>query len=202
MNGSRYRDIPDSTEANMQICSYRFLSAIFTCTLCLGIGAGAAGAQVVEFNDTSFPNKATHIRALTVGGAVYDVEFLQLTIPADTDLYGPWPGTFTFDNATDAEAAVVAVNAALNGSLTPATSIGEPGGPGTTQVYGIGYESFELGQTQQCRMWRGVYDPPWGNGASDATFYNTDGRPWAKFSSSLVPVDKTTWGAIKALYPN
>lgn len=156
-------------------------------------------AQTVNFDDPGKPNMATSIKGLTVGGITYDVDFVTV-IPVN--LYGVFPGSFTFSNQTDADQAITELNLALNNSI--AMEVGPVGGAGLS-IYGVGYESFTAGSTQQCRLTRGKYDVTWGSAGQDQTFWNTDERLFASFSSSPVSIfenDQKTQSFGFKNYPN
>lgn len=129
-------------------------------------------------NDVEYDGeeKVSAIRNLVVGGETYDVLF-QTREPVN--VYGAYPGTFSFTTETEAREAVDAVNVVLNDA--GALWVGEPGGT-ELDVYFIGYTSFESsGGVKFCRYEAGNFDPPWGGGFSDQTFYITDPRMWAVF---------------------
>ncbi len=85
------------------------------------MGVGAAQAQTVVFDG----DNATEILDLQVGATLYDVIFLDDTAE---NIYGPEPGVYDFTTSEEAEAAMEAVNDALNTepdvmSVGPAHSI-------------------------------------------------------------------------------
>lgn len=155
-----------------------FLAILSFCT------SSSISAQTVKFDDPLKTNMATSIEGLMIGGVMYDVDFVSV-IPVN--LYGAFPGTFTFNNQTDANQAIAEVNSALNNSN--AIEIGPIGSAGLG-IYGIGYESFTAGASQQCRLTRGKYDVSWGSAGQDQTFWNTDSRLFASFTSSSISIDE------------
>jgi hypothetical protein len=159
------------------------------------LGASAASAEVI-WGDSSEPKKATAITGLMVGGTAYRVDFV-LDWHA-FEVYGPFPGTLTFNTSNEAEEARGAINAALNDA--GATSIGEDGVETNFGLgYNIGYESFIFVSIETIRTVRATYTDTWGSLSENTPAYNQDHKEWAMFSSS-VPVESSSWGRIKALY--
>ena len=74
---------------------FSFLAA-GTMAMGLLLGAGATSAATVLFADGG--TKATGIDDVNIGGTVYDVTFNVQVFAFEE--YGPFPGTFFFNNAT------------------------------------------------------------------------------------------------------
>ncbi len=100
------------------------LTRVFFAVLLLSFGT--ANAQTVHFDDAGDPNKATSITGLTVNDISYDVTFI--VGQEAFHIYGDYPGTFTFTTSDDAEAAVVAMDAALNAANAAEVGINEISG--------------------------------------------------------------------------
>ena len=168
---------------------------LVACALLAGLmlGVHPAVGQTVEFGDGG--TKATAIRELSVGGVLYDVTFA----PSDAalDVYGPFPGMYTFATATEAEAAVDVVLVALNDA--GARSVGEVGNPVDPTIFNIGYEGVD-GDVQIVYVWRGWYDSGgWSGLGQNQWSYLLDEKCYAIFDAT-VPVAPTTWGVLKSLY--
>jgi hypothetical protein len=155
-----------------------------------------AGAEVM-FDNTESPFRATSVVGLEVNGNTYDVTF-DVTIEA-FHVFGPYPGVLNFITAEDAEAAVNALNAALNGA--GALSIGSLEGPIDGQVYVIPFETYENSvQWIKIRIGSIEVGTDWILVVPDEDiFYNLDARTWAVFLSS-VPTEQSTWGDVKSIY--
>jgi hypothetical protein len=164
------------------------------------LGASTASAQTVIFGDSSAPTKATGISDLVVNGITYQVTF-ELEKFA-YEIYGPFPGDFPYFNTrSEAEDAIDAVNAALQGD--GATAIGEEGvqGNGST-AYAIGWESFLLGSIEGITNERALNTggSTWISGSGNTPTYNGDQKDYAVFTSGTTPVESSSWGIIKSLY--
>ena len=107
------------------------------------------GDATVVFGDGG--TKATAITNLVVDGVTYDVE-IETAIPSE--IYGAYPGTYTFTTNADAVTAVEAISAALNAQ--GATHVGQAGEEVDEDRYRIGYESFEFGEIENCRFKLGI----------------------------------------------
>ena len=172
------------------------LLAIFAITMGLLLGTGAAQAQTVIF-DSTIPDKAIGITGLNVNGTTYDVDFIYAT--GAIGIYGQQPGDYDFDNLADAEAAVVAANAALN-----AANVLFVGSEGTgvnfelySKFYFVGFEDGPKirGKVEQVETSLGSRpDATWVQ-SEDLIIYS-DARTWAAFSpaSAPEPVDTVTIG--------
>ena len=160
--------------------------------------AASVDAQDVKFDDSGDPNKATRILGLDVGGTTYDVEFLALRFAYE--IYGDFDSfSSTFDTATEAEAAVDAVIAALNAG--GATKVGETDNEGYP-IFNIGFEKDLAGQTEVIRVWRAIREDgsDWIGFGQNPWSYNLDEKSWAVFHTPT-PTRSSTWGRIKLLYP-
>jgi hypothetical protein len=159
------------------------------------LGASMASAEVI-FGDSSEPNKATSITGQVVNGITYDVTFVLDWFAYE--VYGPFPGAFTFNTSGDAEEARNAVNDALDAA--GATSIGQDGVDTNFGLgYNIGYESFIFLSIESLKTVRASYTGTWGGLTENTPTYNGDHKEWAMFSTS-VPIDSSSWGSVKALY--
>ena len=93
-------------------------------------------------------------------------------------IYGDYPGTYTFTSNTDASAAIMAIDDALNS--TDATTVGEKDKEDSDR-YRIGVDSFEALGTQSTRFRSGIFDMTWQEGLGDSVFYNNELNTWAVF---------------------
>ena len=136
-------------------------------------GSSGGGETSVIHNGT----KATAILNLDVDGIIYDVEFLFATA---SEIYGPYPGNYTFKNNTEAVFAIEAANIALNG--TDAMQVGEEGQEASGR-YRVGYQSFLFGGIENTRFKSGVFEPAsWRVGAEETNPYNDEKVTFAKFT--------------------
>lgn len=92
--------------------------------------SGQAATVIFE----SGTQKAIGIENLNVDTMLYNVIFPRASAE---EIYGPFPGTFTFTTLVTAGEALNAVNLALN--VYNALSVGEPGA--TATLFSIAYES-------------------------------------------------------------
>ena len=136
--------------------------------------AAAGGPTTVEFADGGV--KATAIRNLVVDGVTYDVEFKHAY---PQQIYGDYPGTYTFTSNTDASAAINAIDDALNS--TDATTVGEKDKVDDDR-YRIGLESLTVLEVQNTRFRSGVFDTSWLEGFGDSVLYNADPSTFAVFT--------------------
>jgi len=138
--------------------------------------SGGGGTTTVEFGDGGV--KATAIRNLVVDGVTYDVEF-RFVYPQQ--IYGNYPGTYTFKTNDDAITATEAINAALNN--TDAATVGEEGLVTDEGRYRIGYLSFETGPVENTRFKTGVFEPAsWRTGLEETNPYNSEPVTFAAFT--------------------
>ena len=134
------------------------------------------GDATVVFGDGG--TKATAITNLVVDGTTYDVQ-IRTAIP--NEIYGAYPGTYTFTTNDDATAAVNAINAALNAQ--GATHVGQAGAAVDEDRYRIGYESFEVGLIENCRFKLGIRESSsWKEGFEETNPYNDEPVLWAVFT--------------------
>ncbi len=157
------------------------------------LGASAASAATVTFG--SLQGKAIGITDLDIGGTLYDVLFDE-SAPA-VAVYGAFPGTFTFTTNGDAQAAVIAVDAALNGA--GALTVGQDTSLDTTNnlSFNIAYQSsgpsailgladFQIGSNPTSDQWV--------NSGSGSTSWTAEERTWATFTpAAAVPVPAAVW---------
>ena len=147
------------------------------------LGANVASAATVTFG--SLQGKAIGITDLDIGGTLYDVLFDE-KVPAVL-VYGEFPGTFTFTTNGDAQAAVIAVNAALNGAS--ALTVGEDTALdiSVNLSFNIAYDSsgpsavlgladFQVGSNPTSDQWV--------NSGSGSTSWTAEERTWATFTPS------------------
>ncbi len=136
-----------------------------------------SGDAIVEFGDGG--TKATAIKDLEVDGITYDVEFL---IAKPSEIYGDWPGTYTFTTNDDAVAAVDAVNTALNDFS--ATRVGKEGEVADEGRYRIGYMDVVLLEINNTRFKLGIFEPAsWREGLEETNPYNAEPVTWAVFTA-------------------
>jgi hypothetical protein len=147
------------------------------------LAPGMAGALTI--NETS-PGSgiATDIEDLDVGGTLYDVLFVRLTA---NNFYG---GTYDFGNATDANAAVDAINAAFNNSGFVFARVG-PTDTANTENFYIGYADGSAGnvlgtqgQTNTAVIWENL---------GSSLIPNDFSTMWAGFSPAGVPEPAAAW---------
>ena len=138
--------------------------------------ASVGGGELsVEFGDGG-TTKATAIRNLVVDGVTYDVEF-KIVVP--NQIYGAYPGTYTFTSNAETVTAINAISDALN--ATGAAVVGAPGGAEEGR-YRIGYESFELATIENTRFNTGVFEPAtWREGLEETSPYNDEPVTYAEF---------------------
>jgi hypothetical protein len=157
------------------------LQLISMLAICLVQGIYTSEAQTVVFGDAQSPLKATEIKNLDVAGTSYNVTFPQQVTA--NGVYGGFPGTFTFNTNTEAEAAVDAVMAALNND--GAISVGEASQSGVgSEIFNIGYEEELVGSIESIHVWRAGYDVSnnWTGLGQNTWTYNLDERSYAAFS--------------------
>jgi PKD repeat protein len=119
------------------------VSALFAGNLLVGAGTAQAQGVLCEGSPDPVPCDATHTNAVQilgveVQGVGYDVVFVNDTVE---DVYGQYPGTYTFADGTSdgrlAQIANSAVVAALNTAPTVTTV-----GPSESAFFDIGYRGF------------------------------------------------------------
>ena len=138
--------------------------------------SGGGGETTVEFADGGV--KATAIRNLVVDGVTYDVEF-KIRYPQQ--IYGDYPGTYTFTSNDDAITAIEAVDVALN--TTDAAKVGEAGLVTEEGRYRIGYASFIALTVENTRFKSGIFEPAsWRVGAEETSPYNDEPVTYAIFT--------------------
>ena len=174
-------------------------SAIFVALL---LSSGMANAQTVHFDDTVHPTKATSITDLTVNGTAYDISF-DTEIEA-VNIYGAYPGTYTFATEADASAAVTAMNAELEANS--ATKIGNVGGA-EYQSFRIGFEGYLFGPSdiEYCKTSIGQKPgATWILIPSEGAIYNQDFRHWAVFVPAGTPtgISVELSGVAVNIFPN
>jgi hypothetical protein len=134
------------------------------------------GDATVVFGDGG--TKATAITDLVVDGTTYDVQ-IKTAIP--NEIYGAYPGTYTFTTNDEATAAVKAINAALNAQ--GATHVGQAGEAVDEDRYRIGYEKLDIGATENCRFKLGIRESStWKEGFEETNPYNAEPVLWAVFT--------------------
>ena len=162
-------------------------------TMGLLLGTSAAQAETVLF-DPDFPTRALGIEDLEFGGTLYDVDFILGEVGFAYD--SGFPYVFDFPTSSAAQAAVIAVNAAL--TAAGALSVGQPGAEDVdfSTLYEVGWraEKQDLAVASIVSVWQGtIIDlEPWQE-LSDFTF-STDPRWWAKFTLVGPPPDPVTIG--------
>ena len=138
--------------------------------------AAAGGTTTVIFADGG--TKATGITDLVVDGVTYDVEFIDDT---PLEIYGTFPGTYTFTETVDAEAAMDVINSALNDA--DATAAGQAGSSDEYDKYRVGVEGFLAGPVEQCRFRFAKFGTSWVNSAfGETTTYDDESSMFAKFT--------------------
>jgi hypothetical protein len=141
----------------------------------------AGGGDVtVVFGDGG--TKATAITNLVVDGVTYDVLFKYV---APGEIYGTYPGTFTFTTNADANTALVAINVEFN--KVTVNSIGQAGETFDETRYRIGYEAFQTTpgtQTQDnCRFKFGSKQTDWIENTEETAPWNEQpGLIFAEFT--------------------
>ncbi len=175
------------------------LTRVFFAVLLLSFGT--ANAQTVHFDDAGDPNKATSITGLTVNDISYDVTFI--VGQEAFHIYGDYPGTFTFTTSDDAEAAVVAMDAALNAANAAEVGINEISGvesfyvPWTSYLDGLDLENigFWYGSIQ--------FDPTWVPNDGIA-YYPVDARNWTVFTATggTTGLNEELSGVSISVFPN
>ena len=157
------------------------------------LGANVASAATVTFG--SLQGKAIGITDLDIGGTLYDVLFDE-KVPAVL-VYGEFPGTFTFTTSGDAQDAVIAVNAALNGENARIVGEDTPLDISVNTSFNIAYDSsgpsavlgladFQVGSNPTSDQWV--------NSGSGSTSWTAEERTWATFTpAAAVPVPAAVW---------
>ncbi len=160
----------------------------------------AANAQTVHFDDISRPEMATSITGLTVNGTSYDITWSAVL--EAVNVFGAYPGTYTFSTESDATAAVTAMSAILN--TKSALQVGVVGGVGS-EVFTVPFESFISGGTESCWFIVGSRSGPpqtdWSTRQKEQVFWNVNGRTWAIFSGSVGINEELSGVSVKA-FPN
>ena len=166
--------------------------AVFLLSFC------TANAQTVNFDDAAHPGKATSITGLTVAGSTYDVSF---DLNEANNVYGAFPGTYTFSTYATAEDAVDAMNAALNEAN--ALKVGQVDGAEFPSFY-IGYEGSGDGpsRVEWCNWDAGTFiDATWTNINGGVWTYNGDSRNYTVFTL-VTGVNEELEGTPISIYPN
>jgi hypothetical protein len=122
-------------------------------------------------------NTATGIENLEVNGSFYNVEFV---FDSAINVYGS-PRVFDFKNETDADAAVEAVIAALNGE-SAVTGVG----PQSSPSFLIGYSERTIFGFPFTNSWQGRYIGSWVNTEFD-TDEADDNKTYADFTVASDP---------------
>jgi hypothetical protein len=136
-----------------------------------------SGDVTVVFGDGG--TKATAITDLVVDGVTYDVQ-IRTAVP--NEIYGTYPGTYTFTTNAEAVTAVEAINNALNEA--GASHVGHAGQAVDEDRYRIGYESFEVGAIENCRFKLGIRESSsWKEGFEETNPYNDEPVLWAVFTT-------------------
>jgi hypothetical protein len=157
------------------------------------LGANVASAATVVFG--SLEGKAIGITDLDIGGTLYDVLFPE-RVPAVL-VYGEFPGTFTFTTSGDAQAAVIAVDAALNGAN--ALTVGQDTLLDTSVnlSFNIAYKSTgptALLGLAEFQVGSNPTSDQWVNSGSGSTSWTAEERTWATFTpAAAVPVPAAVW---------
>ena len=162
---------------------------LLTVVVTMGLLLGTSAAQEAEvIFDQDVTTKAIGILNLEIDGTRYNVDFI--TADALT-VYDPLPpGDFDFNTSASAQAAVVAVNDALNAN--DALLVGSENGE-ESQFYYVGWNSATSGTLGIVNVWRGrIIDLEWTT-TPEATF-NFDARTWATFTLAGPPPDPVTIG--------
>ena len=159
----------------------RFLVA--TALLCTGL---AAHAFTVDLDGTN----ATGIRNLDIGGTFYDVtfEFAQAnTAPIACGSAVPCDAFFVSDDGSAAQAAVTAINAALN--PTVAITVGST----AKTSYFVPYDK-QAGTPENLPSWQGIFVAnAWQALDAGGGLDGTDVIELARFSPAVVPVPPAAW---------
>ena len=135
---------------------------------------GSGGGTTTVVHDGT---QATAILNLVVDGITYDVEFL-FAVPSE--IYGAYPGTYTFNTKSEAATAIEAANVALNGTIV--ALVGEEGQEASGR-YRVGYLSFEASGTENTWFKLGWFEPAsWNVGLEETNLYNADPVTFAKFT--------------------
>jgi hypothetical protein len=170
-------------------------NALAICTLAMSLLllASAASAETVVFGELA--GKAIGITELDIGGTLYDVLFPE-RVPAVL-VYGAFPGTFTFTTNGDAQAAVIAVDAALNDAN--ALTVGQDTSLDTTNnlSFNIAYQSIGPTALLGLADFQTGSNPTsdqWVNSGSGSTSWAGEERTWATFTpAAAVPVPAAVW---------
>jgi hypothetical protein len=130
--------------------------------------ASESGETTVVFGEGG-TTKATGIHNLVVDGVTYDVVFEE---DLAVNLFGGYPGTYTFTEVETARTAAEAMNIALNDAL--ATNTG-PVDEKTEQRYRIAYKGeVSVGGKEKVIFWLAKYNnPSWENEGSDEELYDS-----------------------------
>jgi len=177
--------------------------ATLVVTLGLLLGANAAPAANVKFEDPNNPNQATRIENFGIDSELYTVVFTNTEIVA-ADIYGAFPGTFDFTNSAAANEAANAVNIELN--QAGAHTVGAVG-LGASRGYRIGFGSEEVEsppgpKIEAVLFWEsetGVA-PTWMTNVLGVGSYNTGEAVWAGFIwSGSAPEPVTIGGTVTDL---
>ena len=167
---------------------FKLTVILATCVVALGLLLGASAAQAAEvIFDPVVPGKANGITDLDVGGTPYNVAFTTLLDPIE--VYGPFPGVYTFTTDTAASGAVNAVSAALTDSSENVFGVGAAGFDDiSSDLYNIGYKGDFIdvplvGDVRSLFVVGGFGDEGvWGNGGLDVYAYIEDPKIFATFT--------------------
>ena len=158
---------------------------------------GIANAQTINYDDPAHPNKATSISGFVLNGITYDVAFTGSE--KAVDIYGAFPGVYTFNTTADSFDAVTAINVLF--TAEDVLKVGVVGG-GELQTFYIPYEGYiNTGGGEGIRYWYGTRPGPNWFSMDDFGFYNADLRNWAVFTTDLGTND-ALFGASISVYPN
>ena len=178
--------------------------ATFVVTMGLLLGANAAQAANVKFEDPNNPTQATRIENFDIDSKRYTVVFTNTETVA-ADIYDAFPGTFHIDPNQSKDAAD-GVNEELNAA--GAQTVGAVG-LGGSRGYRIGFGSKEVEQSlgpniEAVLFYRGWESetgvaPTWMTNAPGLGNYNTGEAVWAGFILSGFAPQVTIGGTVTDL---
>jgi hypothetical protein len=159
------------------------LTAAFIAVLLFSFGL--ANAQTVHFGDSGWPTKATSITGLSVNDKTYDVIFD--TGQEAFNVFGDFPGVFTFDGETEGTAAAVAMDDALNAAgashIGEIQSLPERG----FEIFHIPYGTVDNGGpalNEVLMAFGSKIDGTVWNEGTENKLYNLDARNWTIFTTT------------------